>query len=72
MTNVSTIESEAIIQILVCLLEHPAMFSFIEPDYADDISCAGYFNMAEGGVTASGRDFLQMCSLLEAKQQRLL
>lgn len=45
-------------KLLVALIDHPFMISFIDEDYADELEDRGYFDLAEFHVTAQGRDFL--------------
>lgn len=47
-----------LIEILTPLIQFPGLISYLEQDISDELCERGFFNLEEGTVTASGRDYL--------------
>jgi hypothetical protein len=56
--EVMKLDNESITKLLLGLIDHPYLISFIEQDWADELERLNLFSLDEFAVTAAGRDFL--------------
>jgi hypothetical protein len=52
-------ESDILIQLLACLVEHPNMYSLIPANDADSLDEAGYWDWTAGTVSGAGLQCLR-------------
>lgn len=58
LNGMGALEKNSLIEILVPLLTHPYLISYLDEQIADELCDRGYFDLVESSVTALGRDLL--------------